>query len=1059
VNTITHQLAVCIAWPELAVKMLVISCISIAALIGPGPAPSTAATPAQNAADADVEVAAAFTEPATYVGTPTLFTISVRNGDDGAAPDLSGVAQDSNVEISYIGASDQSFVGMSIVNGRPTTTSVKTRLHQYQVKPTKPGTLTIPALTVQVRGRSFRTSASAIEVREVTASSDMQLTLSAGASTAYVGQPITLRLEWLIGREVKSGGLLWRVPSSGEDLPGVNPHPPSAVRGDRQNPWIRIGDQEYPAKTTWREARGMQVPVLVVERVFIPRAPGRLTLGPIRADFEAVYGERARQFFDSPFSDHRITRRQMAESNAIEVDVRPLPSQGRPANFSGLVGNYGLAVTTTTRFASVGDPVPLSIEVSGPHPLSLVPTFDLRSQPALASGFRTPRDPLLAESSTPTARFRGPVRPRSASVTSIPALELSYFDPVAGTYRVARSEPIPITVAPSTTVTLDGASASAESPSAGPTPQNEADPDDPPALAGLIDVEPRSIDGSTIVVSPQDPSNWRSPRGLALASAGVLVLIALFAALMSAVGIARRRELVVRRTRGRWALRAALDDPASVLPTGPITAMLAAWEDPQSRKNPHALTERESIDLLKRLGVEHPQATGVLLAQEQASFAPSSMTEHLTRAAIEAAIANQTRGPWTRERTESLARELERELVRAAKLAGRASRAQARSDVARPARISRGAHRTATIGAAAIFWTTLLGAVAAMSQRADARQAGHTDADQALVDAKTDPREVFDAGLALMRTEPRRARVVLLAASAGFEQWADAYQDNPRRAARALYNAGTAALHAGDLPRAMLNLRRAHRLDPLVPGLGTNLSRARALVSNPASTAQTSANPVGLPPRVDGASSKVPLIGLSRQLVAEGLLASATPAAFTVGITAWLVIAVASLVSVIAAITVLSLRSSAHVDISRRRWGSRLAIALGFVGLTLATTMLFVIARHRWADEAEGVVVASGAPLWTTRAVPTSGAASNTLAPGTEVRIIPDEVAVSAAATGRSPGPRLVRVEIRAASGQHTSLAERTQRTSNEQGTPPHEGWMLSDAIEPIVRNSSAGLN
>src|SRR5207244_4647298 len=86
-------------------------------------------------------------------------------------------------------------------------------------------------------------------------------------------------------------------------------------------------------------------------------------------------------------------------------------------------------------------------------PVALVPSMDCSAQRSLSQDFRGPRDPVLpVAASSSSAKFQQMIRARSAKITEVPSIELGYFDTTTGKYAVAKSNPIPITVRPSSEV-------------------------------------------------------------------------------------------------------------------------------------------------------------------------------------------------------------------------------------------------------------------------------------------------------------------------------------------------------------------------------------------------------------------------------------------------------------------------------------------------------------------------------------------------------------------------------------------------------------------------------
>ncbi|MCP5115684.1 MAG: protein BatD, partial [bacterium] len=134
-----------------------------------------------------------------------------------------------------------------------------------------------------------------------------------------------------------------------------------------------------------------------------------------------------------------------------ELDVRELPAEGKPVEFSGLVGPHELEVTTSAAEVEVGEPFRLYLTLSGPVYLAdatLPPVGDrLRERfQVLDGGSR------LVEGET-KKQFEFTLRPRNHRVAAIPPIRYSYFDPREGGYVQIRTRAIPLRVAANRVVT------------------------------------------------------------------------------------------------------------------------------------------------------------------------------------------------------------------------------------------------------------------------------------------------------------------------------------------------------------------------------------------------------------------------------------------------------------------------------------------------------------------------------------------------------------------------------------------------------------------------------
>jgi hypothetical protein len=145
-------------------------------------------------------------------------------------------------------------------------------------------------------------------------------------------------------------------------------------------------------------------------------------------------------FFGS-FFQRTETRPVDLPVEKVAVTVKPLPAEGKPDGFSGAVGRFDFQVSAQPLEAHPGDPITLSMVISGNG------NFDrVMSPPLPANGlFRLFGEPVRKQENN-AIRFEQVVSPRTADAKEIPAIAFSFFDTQSGQYRAVSSKPIPITV-------------------------------------------------------------------------------------------------------------------------------------------------------------------------------------------------------------------------------------------------------------------------------------------------------------------------------------------------------------------------------------------------------------------------------------------------------------------------------------------------------------------------------------------------------------------------------------------------------------------------------------
>jgi len=399
-----------------------------------------AVAPAQD----DVQVRAQLLPQTAYLGSQLEYTVSVlATGRHDVEPPVLDLPSGVRVYGSPSTSTETRQGTVRQPDGTFQLQMVVRRSFIYTLAADRTGEITIPPATVRVDGKDMKTEAVTVTVRQPQAIDGFSLEARLSSERVYANEPFTLYLTWYVGQNVQEFGLI------GTDLPSfVSVEPISPPSADRD----RSG--RYPATTIYGERiygtrgeatiDGRRVLTVSFEIQYRCAEPGSLDLGPMSMIFDAV--------------DGRTVERGVAKTGPITVTVLPLPSAGRPAGFSGLIGSYSVASEATPRAVNVGDPITLTVRVSGPDARGVRDGPDLASQPAFADYFKL--DPGGWEAlpgSFSDAVFRTTVRALDSDITEVPPVELPYFDSEKGSYEIAASAAIPIEVRASRIVTLDDA--------------------------------------------------------------------------------------------------------------------------------------------------------------------------------------------------------------------------------------------------------------------------------------------------------------------------------------------------------------------------------------------------------------------------------------------------------------------------------------------------------------------------------------------------------------------------------------------------------------------------
>lgn len=535
-----------------------------------------------------------------FVGEPFVFQIQVSGSEDPEQPDLSHVK---DFAVAFRGGQQNSRRSVTIINGRVTEDVQEGYFFSYELTPKREGRLVIPSVTVISNGRSTQTDPVVINARKPVETEDFKLRLSLSKDHCYVGEPVILTVTWFIGKDVRD--YRFTLPLLNDDTfrfadPEVDRQSGNKVYR------IPMGDGEAIGVQGRGREGGKQYATITFQKVLIPVSSGDVTIEPATVACSALTGyERQRSLFDDDFfgSDFFGTSRRgvyktvVVPSNGLTLRITELPVEGRPANFAGHVGAYKIETRATPTDVNVGDPITLTLSLSGPDYLEHVDLPPLGEQLKLARNFKVPKERATAEISGKSKTFTQTIRALRPDVKEVPSIELPYFDTVTGTYRVARSGPIPLTVNKTRIITaLDAEGA-----------------DDVESPGSEIETWTKGIafnyeDMGTIANQRLAPLSWfRSPLWICLFVGPPLCYVLL----LTGVGLVRKRNADPMKARARKAfgrlarsLKEAQGAPTSAHTCDMVQDAFRHYLGDKLRMPKGALTFNDVKEALKAKGLD-----------------------------------------------------------------------------------------------------------------------------------------------------------------------------------------------------------------------------------------------------------------------------------------------------------------------------------------------------------------------------------------------------------------------------------------------------------------------
>lgn len=180
-------------------------------------------------------------------------------------------------------------------------------------------------------------------------------------------------------------------------------------------------------------------------------APSRLNMTVLKPGSQNAFDSFFdNSFFRKPFSTLASGRPLTLATPSLELKVSPLPQNGRPADFSGLVGEFQMTSTLTPEALKVGESATLTVRISGIGDVNRIPDINMPElsfariyddQPVLET---TPDDQGFGGTKT----MKWAIVPEQAGSFKLPALVLSFFSPDSGAYDVMQSAEHTLNVLP-----------------------------------------------------------------------------------------------------------------------------------------------------------------------------------------------------------------------------------------------------------------------------------------------------------------------------------------------------------------------------------------------------------------------------------------------------------------------------------------------------------------------------------------------------------------------------------------------------------------------------------
>ena len=404
-----------------------------------------------SAEDAPVRVDTSISQKSLFLGEPVTFNILVSGSDSASRPNLSKIE-----DFSY------KFEAEAVLKNKGKTGYSFT----YRMVPRKSGVVTIPAIKVNVNGKVLQTKSLTFQVKKPQIHPGLILTRKLSKQQCYVGEPVIVTYTWYTELPI------YGFRAMNIDLPlfyhknfrMLSHNVP--VKDDPLAIGLPVSSNRVIARRGKAQIDGKPYETIRFTRLIVPQkegefkvSPGTLLCSYIQQDNQnrrRNWRPQYPSYFNNDFfesTDSNGYKKYLIKSDESNLVVVPLPKIGRPVDFSGQIGKCLVSATATPRTLHVGDPVTLTVTVSGhtlPATIDLPPLHD---QDQFNRRFSIPERQASGNTLKESKTFIRTIRPLSTEVKLIPAVRIAYFDPTTGKYGVAQSETMSLKVKPAASVT------------------------------------------------------------------------------------------------------------------------------------------------------------------------------------------------------------------------------------------------------------------------------------------------------------------------------------------------------------------------------------------------------------------------------------------------------------------------------------------------------------------------------------------------------------------------------------------------------------------------------
>ena len=326
----------------------------------------------------------------------------------------------------------------------------------YSLTASREGSIQLPPVTVEVDGKTYRTNPVTVSIVKPGTTDRLDLELTLSEQQCYVGQPVVLTVKFYVSADI--GDFQFNIPALTNGAFEVE----EADVSDPQAKLYRLHTGMTVMVSQYRvKHNNMEAILVTFSKILIPKRPGLIAMPEASVSANVAVGRaRSRDLFDSFLGGQIQYKRFSVNSEPLNLNVLPVPDEGKPSEFYGLIGQYTISASAAPTQVNVGDPITLTIKIGGSKYLKPVQWPDLEQVRELMDNFKIPLQKASPTIDKGFKVFTQTIRANNDKVTRIPPIPLASFDAGEGKYVTKYTEPIELDVAPTKVLTsadLEGA--------------------------------------------------------------------------------------------------------------------------------------------------------------------------------------------------------------------------------------------------------------------------------------------------------------------------------------------------------------------------------------------------------------------------------------------------------------------------------------------------------------------------------------------------------------------------------------------------------------------------